>query len=98
MNRILCRQDYDVSYSFLLGALVNEKLPWSGPPEPRRFGHWKMAETPVFYPSIIDTMPAGSDDETSLLRAREIRLRHFVAFVSDAPTAAWRSLPDIWFG
>ena len=78
----LYAQDYDVSYSFLLGALVNEKLPWSGPLEPRRFGHWEMAFSPVFYPSIIGTAPAGPDDEASLLRAREIRLRHFSAYVS----------------
>ena len=81
----VCAQDYDVSYDFLLGALVNERLPWSGPPEPQRFGHWETARHAVFYPSIIDTQPAGADDEASLLRAREIRLRHFVAYVSDSP-------------
>lgn len=82
---VVCAQDYDVSYDFLLGALVNERLPWSGPREPQRFGHWETARHAVFYPSIIDTQPDGSDDEASLLRAREIRLRHFVAYVSDSP-------------
>ena len=67
-----------------MGALINEKLPWSGPPEPERFGLWSMAHAPVFYPSIVDTQPEGEDDEASLLRAREIRLRHFVAFVRGA--------------
>jgi hypothetical protein len=49
--------DYDVSYDFLLGALVHEKLPWAGPKEPRRFGDWSFAKYGVFFPSIVDTQP-----------------------------------------
>eukprot|EP01047_Picozoa_sp_COSAG01_P052004 COSAG01_NODE_5423_length_4272_cov_4.074766_3_plen_335_part_00 len=80
--------DYDVAYSFLLGALVNNRLPWAGPPEPARFGMWQMATTPVFYPSIIDTEGQPPNGVAELAEAREIRLRHFSAYVRGA------SLPE----
>ena len=47
--------DYDVSYSFLLGALVNGKTPWAGPRRPAQFGDWSFAKYAVFFPSIVDT-------------------------------------------
>jgi hypothetical protein len=65
---------YDVttrSYSFLLGAMVNEALPWSGAKEPRRFGDWSFAQSAVFEPSIIDTAaePLSHTDGAALLDA-----------------------------
>ena len=85
--------DYDVSYSFLLGAMMHEKLPWSGPPEPERYGDWSYAKLGVFFPGIVDTMDeqckAGVNPDSpcnvfNLTEAREVRLRHFVAYVRGA--------------
>ena len=80
--------DYDVAYSFLLGAYVNNKLPWSGKPQPERYGLWGMATSPVFYASIIDTEGEHPNGPADLVKAREIRLRHFAAYVRGA------SLPE----
>ena len=47
-----CRWDYDVSYSYLLGAMINSPRFLA---EPERFGPWSYVKSVVFYPSIIDT-------------------------------------------
>jgi hypothetical protein len=85
--------DYDVSYSFLLGAMMHEKLPWSGPPEPERYGDWSYAKVGVFFPGIVDTLDEQCKDGVNphspctvfnKTEARSVRLRHFVAYVRGA--------------
>ena len=86
--------DYDVAYSFLLGATMHEKLPYGGTKRPEQYGDWSFAKSAVFYPSIIDTeaqpcrgagVNALSPCEVfTLAQAREVRLRHFVAYVRGA--------------
>ena len=44
--------DYDVSYSYLLGAMVNNPRFLA---EPKRFGPWHYVKSVVFFPSQIDT-------------------------------------------
>jgi hypothetical protein len=44
--------DYDVSYSYLLGAYMNAPQFHN---QPSRYGLWSMAKSAVFYPSIVDT-------------------------------------------
>ena len=81
--------DYDVAYSFLMGALVNEKTPWAGPKRPQQFGDWSYAKYAVFFPSIVDTQAepchvTNADSPCTPYdsqEAREVRLRHFVAYV-----------------
>ena len=89
--------DYDVSYSFLLGAMINSPRFLA---EPERFGPWSFATSVVFYPSIVDTerdsctgayAPGGAErnDATPCFAvspedARAVRLKHFVAYVQGA--------------
>ena len=44
--------DYDVSYSYLLGAMINSPRFLA---EPERHGPWNYVQSVVFYPSIVDT-------------------------------------------
>ena len=85
--------DYDVSYSFLLGAMMHEKLPYNGPKRPQQFGEWSYAQFGVFYPSIVDTEQQNCNSGVNPLspckvytldESREVRLRHFVAYVRGA--------------
>ena len=88
--------DYDVSYSYLLGAMMHEKLPYGGPKRPEQFGDWGFAKFGVFYPSIIDTEAQDCRSGVNALspctvytltESREVRLRHFTAYVRGA--ALW---------
>eukprot|EP01051_Picozoa_sp_SAG22_P013966 SAG22_NODE_1630_length_3944_cov_1.550585_3_plen_121_part_00 len=92
--------DYDVSYSYLLGAMINSPRFLA---EPQRFGPWAYAKSVVFYPSIVDTdrdtctgayAPGGAErNEASPCfavtpaDARAIRLKHFVAVSLTTTTA-----------
>jgi hypothetical protein len=110
--------DYDTSYSYLLGAMVNSPRFLA---EPKRFGPWSYVKSVVFFPSIVDTerstctgayAPGGPErnDASPCFAvtpedARNIRLKHFVAYVEGAtgnsttglspwPPAADKGLPQ----
>jgi hypothetical protein len=93
--------DYETAYSYLMGALINNPRFLA---EPERFGPWSFAKSVVFFPSIVDTnadhctgayAPGGAERNdmspcfaVSPEDARNIRLRHFIAYVEGAATNA----------
>eukprot|EP01052_Picozoa_sp_SAG31_P002972 SAG31_NODE_109_length_24587_cov_111.480848_3_plen_284_part_00 len=93
--------DYETAYSYLMGALINSPRFLA---EPERFGPWSFAKSVVFFPSIVDTAgdqctgayaPGGAERNdaspcfaVSPEDARNIRLRHFIAYVEGAATNA----------
>jgi hypothetical protein len=104
--------DYDVSYSYLLGALINSPRFLA---DPERFGPWSFAKSVVFYPSIVDTRgdtctgahAPGGPERTSASPcfavtpedARTIRLKHFVAYVEGAATSPTKGMsPSLYPG